>query len=102
MKTQLQAVLSGLTVAGDVKATSLEDALERPGTVCEVDEETYSWYLEILPPHLMDGGFFCFAEGFVPYTLFWRAGGRFFAKQLTWAETSRLARTAGVPQPGEW
>lgn len=102
MKTKLKAMLTGLTSAGGVNATSLEDALERPGTVCEVDEETYSWYLDVLPPHLMDGGFFCFAEGFVPYTLFWRAGGRFFAKQLTWAETSRLARFACVPQPGVW
>lgn len=40
MKTQLQAVLNELTAASGVKATSLEDALERPGTVCEVDEET--------------------------------------------------------------
>jgi hypothetical protein len=81
---------------------SIEAARERPGSVCEVGEETYFYYLELLPPQLIDGGFFCFAEGSEPYTLFWRRQGRYFAKQLTPTETSRLAQLARIPLPGDW
>ena len=84
------------------KAASIEEARQRPGTVCEVEEESYFFYLEVLPPQFMDGCFFCFAEGAEPYTLFWRRGGRYFARQLTWDETSRLAQLAGIPLPGNW
>jgi len=83
-------------------AASIEEARERPGSVCEVDEVTYFYYLEVLPPQFMDGGFFCFAEGSEPYALFWRRAGRYFARQLTWDETMRLAQLAGVPLPGNW
>ena len=29
----------------------------------EIDEEAYFWFLEVLPPRIMTGSFFCFAEG---------------------------------------
>ena len=83
-------------------AASLEEATKRPGAVCEVDEETYFYYLEVLPPQLMLGGCFGFAEGASPYVLFWRRGGRFFVRQLTMGETADLATRAGIPLPGDW
>lgn len=87
---------------GADQAPSLEEARKRPGTIAEVTEEDYFSYLEMLPPHFMDGSFFCFAEGAEPYLLFWRSGPRYYARQLTWEETKRLAELAGIPLPGDW
>ena len=33
------------------------------GTIAEIDEETYWYFLEVLPPKYMNGGLFAFAEG---------------------------------------
>lgn len=83
-------------------AASLDEAKAKPGTVAEVDEETYFYFLEVLPPHFLAGPVFGFAEGFTPYTLFWQSGSRYFARQLTRDETDRLAQLTGIPRPGEW
>lgn len=83
-------------------AASLDEAKAKPGTVAEVDEETYFFFLEVLPPHFMAGTSFGFAEGATGYTLFWRRGGSHYARQLTWDETVDLARTLGIPAPGSW
>ena len=83
-------------------ATSLQEARERPGTTCEVEEETYFYYLEVLPPQFMDVRCFCFAEGAESYLLFWRRDDRYFARQLTMAETAATAKLAGIPLPGDW
>jgi hypothetical protein len=73
---------------------------ETPGPVIEIDEETYWHYLEILPPYYFDGNRFCFAEGIVPFHLFFKRGKRYFVRLLTWEETCRLCQLADVPSPG--
>ena len=102
MNMQLKAALQALAQDQGANVPSLKDARKCPGTVCQVDEKTYSYYLEVLPPEFMLGDYFGFAEGFEPYTLFWRENGQHFARQLTWEETKRLAKAAGVPTPGRW
>ena len=97
--TFLRELTNNNTVA---PATSLEEARARPGTVCEVDEETYFYYLEVLPPQFMQARVFCFAEGAEPYMLFWSRESHFYARQLTWEETKQLAQLAGIPLPGNW
>jgi len=42
----------------------------------EIDEEAYFWFLEVLPPRIMTGSFFCFAEGMEPFRLFWKSDGQ--------------------------
>lgn len=93
-----------LDLANQQAATvaTIEGARQNPGSVCEVDEETYFYFLEVLPPQLMEGGFFCFAEGLEPYMLFWRRTGQFYARQLTWDETRHIAKLASIPLPGHW
>lgn len=81
---------------------SLEEARARPGCITEIEEETYFQYLEVLPPQLMLGSVFCFAEGAEPHLLFWSANGLYYARQLTWDETRRLCEAAGLPLPGNW
>ena len=42
------------------------------GTIAEITEDQYDYWLEVLPPHWMRGSQFCFAEGAEPFRLFWR------------------------------
>jgi len=72
--------------------------IHTPGSVCEIDRETYDWFLEYLPPKWMGSGF-AFAEGAEPIKLFWKNAGRYFVRQLTDAETQAFCRLAAIPLP---
>ncbi|MBI1826052.1 MAG: hypothetical protein HY287_02470 [Planctomycetes bacterium] len=75
---------------------------DKPGRVKEIDEETYWWFLEVLPPHYFDGWDFCFAEGFMPYLFFFVRRGRYYVRQLTNDETHRFCQLGNIPLPGYW
>jgi len=72
------------------------------GIVFETNEETYDYFLDVLPVQFMSGHLFCFAEGFTPHTLFFRRGKRFLVRQLTEEETQHFCRLANIPLPGWW
>jgi len=67
-----------------------------PGTIIEVDEETYFDFLEVLPPRYQRGGEFCFAEGSGTFLYFWQASGKFYARSLSEEETDTICRLARV------
>ena len=67
-----------------------------PGQVCEIDEKTYWYFLELLPPRWMDGHWFAFGEGAGPFRLFWQMQGRYFARELTDDETRTFCKLSGV------
>jgi hypothetical protein len=71
------------------------------GRIAEVSEEQYYYWLEVLPPHWLNGSHFCFAEGAEAFRLFWRdrPTGRYFARQLSWDESLRFCELAGIPRP---
>lgn len=73
---------------------------EETGIVAKINEETWDWFLDVLHPHYMQAGLFCFAEGFTPLSVFFRRSGRYFVRTLTWDETRKFCRLAGVPMPG--
>ena len=75
------------------------ERISRPGRAAEVTEETFNYWLEVLPPHWMGAGGFCFAEGMEPCRLFWSHRGRYFARQLTWEETLSFCKLAGIRPP---
>jgi hypothetical protein len=75
------------------------ERIHRTGLVHFVDEETYTWFLECLPPKYQTGGFYAFAEGAEPLTLFWRREEQFFARRLTDLETAEFCRLARIPIP---
>ena len=75
------------------------DRIHRTGLIHEVDEETYNWFLECLPPKWQSGGCYTFAEGAEPLKLFWRRDGRFFVRPLTDQETNEFCRLARIPVP---
>lgn len=82
---------AGETWAGMIARTTA------PGRACEIDEETYDYFLEVLPPRWMGSGAgFAFGEGGDHLRLVWRSGGRLFCRQLTEAEHTEFCRLAGV------
>ena len=72
--------------------------ISTPAFAAEIDEETYGYFLDVLPPRWMGQGFM-FAEGAEALRYFWEADGRFFCRQLTWGETAAFCAAAGIPTP---
>src|SRR4051812_21560354 len=66
--------------------------ISRPGTIAEIDEETYRYFLHVLPPKYQSGGAYAFAEGAEELRLFWRDGEQYVCRQLTWDETQIFCR----------
>jgi hypothetical protein len=86
------------------------ECISVPHRVCEVSEEDYFYWLEVLPPKWMRSSSFCFGEGYDPFRLFWaqRAApawcrqnqtSRYYCRQLTDDETDTFCRLAGMPRP---
>ena len=70
-----------------------------PGRIAAIDEETYWYFLEVLPPKYQRGSLFAFAEGAEPLRLFWQKGEQYFCRQLTWDETQTFCRLARISLP---
>ena len=70
-----------------------------PSKNAMIDEETYLYFLEVLPPKFMQKGLFAFAEGAEELRLFWRSGGEFFCRQLSWDESKTFSRVAHLAFP---
>ena len=67
-----------------------------PGLICEVSEQTYFDFLELLPPRWMYGSVFAFGESARPFRLFWWRKDRFFVRELTTDETRRFCQLSGT------
>jgi hypothetical protein len=70
-----------------------------PGRVAVIDEETFWYFLDVLPPKCQRGNLFAFAEGAEELRLFWRSGEEYLCRQLTWDETKEFCRLAGTSFP---
>lgn len=69
------------------------------GIVCEIDEETYGYFLDVLPPKYQGFGF-AFAEGAEPLQYFWHVKpNAYFCRQLTWDETREFCHLASISLP---
>ncbi len=66
------------------------------GRICELDEEAYFYWLELLPPRWIRGNYFCFGEGTGPFRLFWQKRDRYFGRELSQEETELFATVARV------
>ena len=68
-----------------------------PGALCQVDEETYDYFLDVLPPRWMGNGGFAFGEGADHLRLFWKGpGDTYFSRQMTAEENVTFCRLAGI------
>lgn len=72
--------------------------LSVPGRINEISEEIYFEFLEVLPPKLLRGSFFAFAEGQEPLRVFLRRHERYLGRLLTEEETSKLCELTGLPK----
>lgn len=73
-------------------------SISTPGRAAEIDEETYDYFLDVLPPRWMGEGFM-FAEGAEALRYFWKANGRCFCRLTTWEETVAFCAAAGIHTP---
>lgn len=65
-------------------------------TIHEINEETYWYFLEVLPPKWFNGNVFAFAEGQEPLRLHWRKRQQYFCRQLTWEQTDKFCEMVGL------
>ena len=102
MATSIEDLLNRLTTT-DTAAEPIKDGESWPQTIerihaapggAEIDEKTWWYFLDVLPPRFQYGSFFAFADGCEPWTLFWKRDREFFARRLTWDETHELLNTS--------
>lgn len=70
-----------------------------PLVVAQIEEETFWYFLEVLPPKYQRGSMFAFAEGAEALRLFWQSGEQYFCRQLTWGETKQFCSLARISLP---
>ena len=70
-----------------------------PGQIAAIDEETFWYFLEVLPPKFQRGNLFAFAEGAEALRIFWQKGDAYYCRQLTWDETTDFCRLARISVP---
>ncbi len=69
------------------------------GVIAQIEEETYWYFLEVIPPKYMNGDLFAFAEGAESLKLFWTRDGKHFVRPLTFDETQEFCRLARIAAP---
>ncbi|MBI3468319.1 MAG: hypothetical protein HY000_35395 [Planctomycetes bacterium] len=101
----LKGLLASLTIGAPIAELPEDEEwpavitrLHVEGRIAEITEETWYYFLEVLPPKLLRGSLFAFAEGQEPLKLFWRKAGRYYGRQLTWDETCKLCKATGLPK----
>ncbi len=65
-------------------------------SIHEINEETYWYFLEVLPPKWFNGNLFAFAEGQEPLRLHWRKHMQYFCRQLTDEQTNQFCDLTGL------
>ncbi len=86
----------GLLGAEPLTASEDEVPWFEPGRLYEIDQRTYWYFLELLPPRWMQGNVFAFGEGSGPFRLFWQVQDAYFARELTNDETRTFCDLTGV------
>ena len=105
VRESLNTVLSCLTTGVPISEQPAEEEwaatiqrLSVEGRIARITQETWYYFLEMLPPKLLRGSWFAFAEGQEPLKLFWRKQGHHYGRQLTWDETWRVCDATGLPR----
>ncbi len=101
----LQRFLAPLTA--EVNATAQPDNEPWSGTIerisnadriAEITEETWWYFLEVLPPKLLEGNWFAFAEGQEALRIFFQRRGKHYCRQLTEEQSMRVCELTGLPK----
>ena len=73
--------------------------ISKSDQIAAIDEETFWYFLEVLPPKYQRANLFAFCEGAESLRLFWQQGDAYFCRQLTWDETQEFCRLARISPP---
>ena len=71
------------------------ERIHETGKIHSIKEETYWYFLEVLPPKWMDRRYFAFAEGQEELSIFWQKQ-QAFCRRLTQDETDHFCETSGL------
>ena len=91
----LQAGVPSLLPKGEIWSEMIR-RMTAPGALCEVSEDTFDYFLDVLPPRWMGREGFAFGEGMDYVRLFWKSGEKFLSRQLTREENVTFCRLAGI------
>ncbi len=72
------------------------ERIHETGKIHSIKEETYWYFLEVLPPKWMDRNYFAFAEGQEELSIFWQKQQEAFCRRLTQDETDQFCETSGL------
>ncbi len=82
---------------GEVQSTTDADPpWFEEGKIAQIDEKTFWYFLELLPPRWIDGDWFAFGVGSGPFRLFWQVKDTYFVRELTDAETRTFCELSGT------
>ena len=68
-----------------------------PGKLYQIDEETYWYFLELLPPRWIHGEWFAFGEGTGPFRIYLKLDGTYLVRELTDVDTRMFCKLSGTP-----
>ena len=101
----LQCLLAPLTAEADATPQPENEpwpkTIERisnAARIAEITEETWWYFLEVLPPKLHAGNWFAFAEGQEPLRIFWRKRGKHYCRQLTEEQSMQVCELTDLPK----
>ena len=96
----LWAFINTLALVDSEPLSSIDDDQTPPwyetGKVFEIDERTYWYFLNLLPPRWMDGDWFAFGEGAGSFRLIWKIRDTYFLRELTQDETWTFCKLSRV------
>ena len=92
----LWAFIKTLTDGEVQSATDSDPPWFEEGKIAQIDEKTYWYFLELLPPRWMDGDWFAFGAGSGSFRLFWQIRGVYFLRELTQDETRTFCEFSRV------
>jgi hypothetical protein len=80
----------------DLSLDEMIPLTNQEGRVVRINEETWWYFLEVLPPRWMSSSAFAFAEGYDRFRLFWERSDQYFVRQLTEAQTDTFCKLTGA------
>ena len=80
----------------DLSLDEMIPLTNQEGRTVRINEETWWYFLEVLPPRWMSGSAFAFTEGYDRFRLFWERSGEYFVRQLTEEQSDRFCQLTGA------
>lgn len=102
MSENFTAVMRELTTADIITElpdneewAAMIERIKATEAIHKISEETYWYFLEVLPPKWQGGRGYAFAEGEEPLQLFWEQHrDDYRTRSLTWPETERFCEAS--------